>query len=249
MPAADPSRFDLPGDGPAAVLCLHGLTGTPYEVRPLGEALSRQGLRAVGPVLPGHNATPEQLARTRHTDWLDAASGELRALRARHERVCVLGLSMGALLSLVLASEHPVAGVVSIAAPLRLRHPIMRLIPVLKVVLPMWKKRGGPDIRDDAARARHPGYDRMPLRSVHELQRLQQRVRAGLSDITAPILVAHGARDRTANPADAEVIHASVSSSERELCVFEESAHVLPVDVDGPRLAEAVCKFVGRHAR
>jgi carboxylesterase len=245
---ADPSRFDLPGDGPAAVLCLHGLTGTPYEVRCLGEALSRQGVRSVGPVLPGHNATPEQLARTRHSEWLEAASDELRGLRGRHERVFVLGLSMGGLLALALASQHAVDGVVSIGAPLRLRHPVTRLIPVLKHVFPMLKKRGGPDIRDDAARARHPGYDRMPLHSVHELQRLQQRVRAGLCDVTAPILVAHGARDRTANPADAEVIHASVSSRERELCIFAESAHVVPVDVDGPRLAESICKFISRHA-
>ena len=37
---ADPAAFDLPGAGKAAALCLHGLTGTPYEVRSLGEALA-----------------------------------------------------------------------------------------------------------------------------------------------------------------------------------------------------------------
>ena len=36
----DPAPFDLAGEGPAAALCLHGLTGTPYEVRPLGEAIA-----------------------------------------------------------------------------------------------------------------------------------------------------------------------------------------------------------------
>ena len=30
------TAFEL-GEGPAAALCLHGFTGTPYEVRPLGE--------------------------------------------------------------------------------------------------------------------------------------------------------------------------------------------------------------------
>ena len=28
----DASPFELPGEGHAAALCLHGLTGTPYEV-------------------------------------------------------------------------------------------------------------------------------------------------------------------------------------------------------------------------
>ena len=68
-PRVDPSAFDLPGKGRAAALCLHGLTGTPYEVRPLAEAISAAGIRAVGPALPGHNETPERLAATSHTDF------------------------------------------------------------------------------------------------------------------------------------------------------------------------------------
>jgi len=34
----DPAAFDLgPRDAARAVLCLHGLTGTPWEVRSVGE--------------------------------------------------------------------------------------------------------------------------------------------------------------------------------------------------------------------
>ena len=86
---ADPSPFDLAGDAgsSAAALCLHGLTGTPYEVRPLGEALAQRGVRAFGPALPGHNETPEQLARTRHQDWVGAAREHVTKLRSGHERV------------------------------------------------------------------------------------------------------------------------------------------------------------------
>jgi carboxylesterase len=49
----DPSRFALPGAGRGAALCLHGLTGTPYQVRPIGEALAAAGIAAIGPALPG----------------------------------------------------------------------------------------------------------------------------------------------------------------------------------------------------
>ena len=77
MPAAEPkvdtAPFDLPGSKRVAALCLHGLTGTPYEVRPHGEALSQAGIRAVGPALPGHNETPQSLARVRYQQWLEAA--------------------------------------------------------------------------------------------------------------------------------------------------------------------------------
>jgi carboxylesterase len=108
-------------------------------------------------------------------------------------------------------------------------------------------KVGGSDIRDDAARSRHPGYDRMPLRSIHELQRLQKRVIAGLPRITSPILIAHGAHDRTADPADAAVIRDSVASPVREILLLASSAHVVPVDFDGPALASATADFINQH--
>jgi carboxylesterase len=245
----DPSPFDFPGEGRAAALCLHGLTGTPYEVRPLGEAFALRGIRARGPALPGHNETPERLARVPHTAWLEAARAHLRELRASGERVFVVGLSMGGLLALDLAADEPVDALVTIGTPLWLHHPLARLVPVFKHMNLMQAKRRGSDICEAAARDRHPSYDVMPLRAVHELQRLQRRVRRRLVRVTAPILVAHGARDRSAHPDDARKIHARVSSAIRELMFFDSSAHVVPVDFDGPRLAEAAGEFLKRHAQ
>ncbi len=85
-PLVNSSAFDLPGRGRAAALCLHGLTGTPYEVRPLAEAISAVGIRAVGPALPGHNETPERLAATSHKEWLEAARAQFRRLREGNQR-------------------------------------------------------------------------------------------------------------------------------------------------------------------
>jgi len=244
----DPGPFDLPGSGLGAALCLHGLTGTPYEVRPLGEAIAASGIRAVGPLLPGHGETPEQLATHPYTDWLDAAREQLRELRAAHKRVSVVGSSMGALLALVLAAEDEVDAVAVVGASLILQNPLARFVPVLKYLRPMLPKRGGSDIRDDAARDRHPSYDRMPLNSVHELQRLQRRAAAELGRITAPILIAHGVHDHTADPAGATVIRDSVSSEVREFLLMASSGHIVSVDFDGPALSFAVAEFLKRYA-
>ena len=247
-PVVDPSAFDLPGKGRAAALCLHGLTGTPYEVRPLAEAISAIGIRAVGPALPGHNETPERLAATTHTEWLDAARAEFRRLRADCDSVFVVGLSLGGLLALAIAEEEPVDALVVIGTPLALPHPFAWLIPLVKYLRPMPRKSQGSDIRDPAARARHATYPVMPMHSVHELQRLQRRVRPQLARITAPILVAHGVHDRTANPKDAVEIRDSVSSEVREYLLLAASAHIVPVDFDGRALSQAVAEFLARHA-
>jgi carboxylesterase len=245
----DPSPFDLPGSSAAAALCLHGLTGTPYEVRPLAVAIAATGIRALGPVLPGHNETPERLAKVPYTDWLDSARSHLHRLRAECDRVFVVGLSLGGLLALALAEEEPVDALVVIGTPLKLYHPLAFLTPLIKCVRPLARKPHGSDIRDDAARRRHPSYDRMPMNSVCELQRLQRRVRPRLAQITAPILVAHGAHDHTANPADAATIRDSVSSEVREYILLASSAHIVPVDADGPELAIAVADFLVQHSR
>ena len=239
--------FDLAGEGRCAALCLHGLTGTPYEVRPLGEALAVRGVRAVGPVLPGHNLSPEVLAGVPHGAWVQAARAELRTLRAHHARVAVVGLSMGGLLALLLAAEEEVDAVVVVGTPLRFGPLVRWLVPLVKHLRPFAPKRGGSDIRHDEARAIHPSYTVMPLAAVHELQRLQRRVRDCLECVTAPILVAHGAHDRTARVADSRRIVESVASEECELLILDESAHIVPVDHDGERLAEAAAEWVARY--
>ena len=247
-PMVDTAPFDLAGSSRAAALCLHGLTGTPYEVRPLGEALSQAGICAVGPVLPGHNETPQSLARVRYQQWLEAARVQLRGLRDRHEVVFVVGLSMGGLLSLALASEERVDGAVTVGTPLRLSQPLATFMPLLKYLVPFPRKREGSNICDPAARRRHPSYEVMPLAAVRQLQHLQRLVRGALGRVTAPLLVAHGAHDATADPADSKEIFDRVGSREREHLILENSAHVVSVDYDGPRLAAAIVDFLTRYA-
>ncbi len=245
VPAVDAGPFDL-GDGRDAALCLHGLTGTPYEVRPIAEALAASGVRAVGPLLPGHGGAREALARSVHREWIDAVASAHRALRERHERVFTIGLSLGGLLALCHAATARVDALVVIGTPLRLRTRLVRILPLARHAWPYLPKRRGSDIREAAARARHPSMTVMPTASVLELVRLQALARDALPRVEAPLLVAHGRLDTTAHPDDARLIAAAVASSERELLWLPNSGHVVPVDYDGPELARAVVDFLIR---
>ncbi|MEZ4215945.1 MAG: alpha/beta fold hydrolase [Myxococcota bacterium] len=251
--AVDASPFDLApaeragaGDPPPAVLCIHGLTGTPYEVRPVAEALVARGFRARGPLLPGHGRPAEELARCAYADWLECVRSEYAQLAAAHGQVFVVGMSLGGLLALVLASETTPSAAAVVGVPLRFTAGRVLAIAVGRFVKPMLPKRDGSDIADPAARARHPGTKMMPLASAHELVKLQKRVRALLPRVRAPLFVGHGALDRTASPEDAVAIAAGVGSAEVVERRYAHSAHVVPVDVDGPALARDVAGFFGR---
>ncbi len=243
----DASPFDLAprgGDGRLGAVCLHGLTGTPYEVRPIGEALAARGIHACGPVLPGHDSSAEALARLPYVAWVEAARAEIARQRAQHEMVFVAGLSLGGLATLAVASEGLADAIAVVAAPLYLRPaPLVALIPVAKYVYPYLPKREGSDIQDPAACARQPGYKKMPLGSLHELTKMQRWVRGRLARISVPIFVGYGAFDRTVASSDAHEIVGVVSSDDRRLLVLERSGHVVPVDYDGPQLCQAIADF------
>jgi len=239
-----PERSGSAASCSAGVLLMHGLTGTPYEMRSLAQVLSRRGLHCRGPVLPGHDGSPEELAATTFTDWLDCARLEFTKLRGEFDQVFVVGMSMGGLLSLALAAEDRPDAVVSIGAPLRFSRPIRLAVPLLKFVYRYRPKTDGSDIRDDAARARHPGLKTMPLAAVHQLMKLQRSVAGLLGRVTAPILVAHGVHDHTADPKDARTILAEVNSGTRELNLYGRSGHIVTVDVDRDALAQDVGNFL-----
>ncbi|MFK7894912.1 MAG: alpha/beta hydrolase [Myxococcota bacterium] len=245
----DPSPFDWEPSpdraNGAAALCLHGLTGTPYEMRPVAQVLRERGFRTRAPWMAGHAEGHLALEQTEYADWVELARNELAALRSEYERVVLCGVSMGGLVSLRLAQTEVVEGVVTVGVPLRLSAATRFLLPLVRPFLPHRTKRGS-DIQDPAARARHPGLEAMPLASVRELIRLQAVVSAELGKVTAPILISHGRLDRTAHPRDAEVIHAGVASESKELFYLERSGHVSTVDYDGEALARAAGDFLDR---
>ncbi len=99
-------EFRLEG-GRSGVLLIHGLTGTPTEMRLVGKGLNRAGFSVYGMQLAGHCGNVEDLLSTGWREWY--ASVEAAAEQFRHEvdHLFVAGLSMGAVLALKLAADHP----------------------------------------------------------------------------------------------------------------------------------------------
>src|SRR5262249_46987941 len=116
-PLGDP--FDLVGDGELGVVCIHGFTGTPYEMRYLGERLHRSGCSVYGLRLPGHGTRVADLDATTWRDWAVAVEQAYDTMCRSCRRVALVGQSLGGLLALHLASQRrDVAAVATLAAPL-----------------------------------------------------------------------------------------------------------------------------------
>jgi carboxylesterase len=243
----DASAFKLgdPRGGLApAVLCLHGLTGTPYEVRPPAEALAEAGFYCEGPLLPGHGTVPADLHRLPRARWVESVLAAHDALAERHERVYALGLSLGGVLALALAQQRRLRGLVVLAAPLDLGWLVHSGVPLLHRLVRQLPKT--PAILDPEARARHPGYDKMPLGAVNQLLGLAREVRAGLSRIQAPVQLIYSRLDPTVPVRNAELVLRGLPPGERELRWLEASGHVLPVDAERNQVARWAVDFLSR---
>ena len=249
IPRGDGRPFDLPGrpGGNDAALLVHGLTGTPWELRPVADRLARAGVRCLAPVLPGHEG-PDALAATTWHDWLRGGREALAAL-GDTRRTLVVGSSMGALVACTLAAENPgkVDGVALLAPALELQ-PVGRAAgwlarnTPLASALPPLPKRGGSDVGDPAARAANPCLPTIPFRAVGELLAFQSHVDALLPRVRCPALVVAGALDSTVTVAGARRMAGRLGGGAR-FVVLPRSRHLVGIDHERDRVASDVSSF------
>jgi carboxylesterase len=227
--------------GPRGCLLLHGFTGTPGEMRPIGERLAAEGYAVIAPELPGHATRVEDLARTRWTDWFAAALGAWDELGRRASPRMVVGLSMGGLLTLHLAHERPaeVAAIAILAPALELTNQRQAELSTWLTALPWTPRRLSifPKRGFDPAR---PNYDQIPLRALASMVELQRRVRSELGAIRTPTLLCEGGRDLTVMPRAIEAIASGLGAAIVRRKRFPESGHILPGDAEGPAVVDAV---------
>ncbi|MFZ9887938.1 MAG: alpha/beta hydrolase [Myxococcota bacterium] len=249
LPPSTTDPFAMPGSL-ASALCLHGYTGTPYELRPLAAALSDAGIACIGPLLRGHGRDPAALRSVTAEDWqrqVRAAFSQLSPERPRF----LIGSSMGCLLALACAVERPndVDGLV-LLAPALVPYPMGRVALALahgglgRVMRAIPKAAPGGDVVDPEARRANPTYPELPVFGMGELEELRRKVVTQLPLVRAPILVVHGTLDRTMSPASARLIASQVTSKRIERYELPRSGHLLALDVERAALVALVTRFL-----
>lgn len=252
-PQVDTREFFFDGSG-LSVLLVHGLTGTPYEMRWLGERLAAAGMRVRGIRLAGHASAPEDLGMATQENWYESVVQGFEELRRYGDPNVVVGLSCGAVLAARLAEDQPeaVSGLVMLAPAFFLPRSVTIMLKAIALLGPIIRRLylhddSGSDIHDQSARLVHPTCKLMPLSAPIELLKLSAIVRPRLKRITQPTLIIHSRHDHTCPmERNLDYLMNRLGSVHKRAVILEESFHVITVDGEKERVAAEVVEFVAQ---
>jgi len=234
------------GTGSRASLLVHGIAGSPAQMRPLAENLAASGITARGTLLPGHGTHPAALESIVWQDWYEHVHREYSWLKKRHREVSLIGFSIGAALSAYYAAHNPVDRLVLLSVPLcplNDRFPTGLMLRVYGMFFKIVK--GKPEtLLDVHGEPFSFVYESVPTSILHTMSDLVDIVRNNLDRIHSPILIMHSKKDRVSGKKSGPLVYRTVRSPQKRLVMLERSGHSVMVDVEQDLVFREIIGFL-----
>jgi carboxylesterase len=252
IPTAEPFFFPAPKTSSNSVGCLliHGFTGTPKEMRGMGEYLARQGYSVLGIRLTGHATQPDDMRRSRCADWTVSVEDGYQLLRGVADNIYLVGLSMGGVLSLLMSTRLDVKGVVAMSTPYRLPvdYPawMFRFVSYFMPYRTKVNEPPGTSWFDKAAFREQISYPKNPIHSIGELSKLLVKMRAALPSVNVPVQLIHSKDDRYVLPENMEHIYADLGTSDKMKLYITGSGHIVTRDAAREEVFKSAGQFISR---
>jgi carboxylesterase len=235
--------FRLEGTNGEAVVLVHGFTGVPAHFRPLGGFLNERGYTVVAPRLAGHGTSVADLATTGPDDWIASARSAADEV-ADHDRIHLAGLSMGGLISILLARPIAAATVTTINSPMIVRDKRLYSAPVVRYFVRevSWPEPDAPDLEEDMLPYWIP-YPGFPTKGAAGLLSIGGRALLAARQVEVPALVIQSRTDETVDPRSAAIL-ATVLGKETRLVWLEDSIHVAVLDRTRHEIARILLEHI-----
>ena len=271
---SDKNGIYLKGAGPSSVILIHGLTGAPAEVKFLANYLNKKGYTVVCPRLAKHGESLHILKKARWQEFYESVrqvllSGELKEAGGP---IFASGLSMGALLALLLADEFKgrIAGVSCLAPTLFYdgwNTPLSKyLMPLAQTPLRhlfYFKEEPPYGIKNEIIQQRihryyanasldkmenvaQYGYPYVPVTLLYELQLLVKHVVKRLNRIKQPVQLIQAKDDDMTSVKNSKFIYDRVGSELKEIVLLYNSYHVITADHERDVVAAKMEEFFNR---
>lgn len=235
---------ELPQYNKIGVLLLHGFTSSLKAVDGFLPHLQKLNIPYKMPALRGHGTRFQDLTGVTYEDWYEDAERALLELSKTVDKVIVVGLSMGGLVTLRLAMNHPdkIAGIVTVAAALKFADPLAGFSKILAKFVPYWP---GPKTFNDKKLAKNSSnYKWFPTKAFVSLYDFAKIVEKDLPKVKVPILIIHSKQDHVISPNATDIIYEKISSPYREIKWFYKSGHEMMQDMEAEEVFETMDEFI-----
>jgi carboxylesterase len=250
--------------GNTGVLLIHGLGGTPMEMRYVALGLARAGHTVHVPQLAGHCGTTEDIKNSLWRDWTGSVDKALDELRKTCDTVIVGGLSAGSILALEVAARRPkdVHGIALYAPTLWLNGwSVPWYAPLFRLVHTKWfanlipfVEREPYGIKDRRLRemvvtalssgdSSQAGLWCTPGGTMLEFRRLVDLVKPKLKSIIQPALIVHPRDDDRADIDNSFHLQRHLGGPVH-MIVLDDSYHIVTVDRQRDVVVERSTEFV-----
>ena len=203
------------------------------------------GVRA--PLLAGHGTHVSDMLDTGWRDWLRDAAAAAHDVSATGATLHIVGLSMGAVLGILLAPVFAAATLTTVNAPLRVYSRRVRFASMARGSRRVLDPEP-PDPYDDEAQAFAHQYDETPVGTVAELFDLVRAAAKSLHRVTCPTLVVQSRVDETVRPESAELILRGIAAADKRVLWLERSRHVALLDVERDILHAQLLEHLARFS-
>jgi carboxylesterase len=252
--------------GRLGFLLIHGLGGTPMEMRYIAQGLARAGHTVHVPQLAGHCSSAEDLHQTCWADWYASIEEEHDRLKGSCDRIVVGGLSMGAILSVYHAARHP-----DDVFALALYAPMLTLdgwgVPWYSALFNLVHRKWFADLFHFAERdpwgikdrrlrelvktailsgdSSKAGIAALPGSLMLEMRWLVEEVKKRAALVRQPTLIVHPREDDRASLGNMKYLQSQLSGMV-ETVVLDDSYHVITLDRQRHVVLEKTLDFVAR---
>ena len=263
------SEFDfrMQGTSRKGVLLVHGLTGSPAEMRFVAKPLNRAGFTVYAPTIAGHCRDEAALLATTYEDWVESIRVAIREFRKEVDELYVAGICVGGAIGLMAAhlEGEPVKAAVIYSALLEhdgwntpwyyklapIGIPVVAQIPFLNRV--SYAEAPPYGIKSDRVRKAVMGkggdsiagtLSHFPLLGLYQNQRLNRALKRMLPNIHIPTLLIHAREDDVCHPRNAEKVQ-KLHGGKCEIALLENSYHLIHVDQERHKVAALTGEFFG----
>ena len=224
----DSNNYEFNTKSRNGIYIIHGFSNSTYDVRELAEYLGNSGFYTRADNLPGHGTTADDCNRCTYNDWIQFVEKGVSEMDSKCDNVFIIGISLGSVLAIYLATKFQFKGVVFVATVLKFNNEFK--IRMLNTIFhPFFSKINKRKVYDKKIRDSfdYHGYDVYPMTGLNEMRKLTNIVRPILNQVTSPALIICSDRDLVSLRENFDIVFDNISTDIKEALVLKKSTHYI----------------------